>query len=65
MPGYDELFREHLASKHLDVSSINRLRASDIFGLFTKLKPPVSLDEAGTSTDVDDDADTGADADAA
>jgi hypothetical protein len=62
VPGYDELFREHLSSKHLDVSSTDRLRAKDIFGLFTKLKPPV-FPQTGTSTGTYDDSDSDADSD--
>ncbi|KAH9172629.1 hypothetical protein EDB89DRAFT_2069528 [Lactarius sanguifluus] len=64
-PGYDDRFREHLASKHPEVAhndlvsnpalrsysgshgtQCNELRASDIFGPFTKVKAPVQLGPA-------------------
>jgi hypothetical protein len=61
---YEELLREHIASKHLNVSPTDMLRASDLFELFTKLKPSVSPDETGTSTDADTDANPDANPDA-
>lgn len=70
-PDYDALFREHLASEHVDIPPTDGLRASDLFARFTKLRPPGPVftlvemprfvdedlgdDETGSSTDDDGD----------
>jgi hypothetical protein len=50
VPGYEEPFREHLASTHVDVSPTGGLHMSEFFA---KLKPSVLPDESETSSDAD------------
>jgi hypothetical protein len=47
--GYEEPFREHLASKHVEISPTGGLGASDMLEFFAKLKPSVLHDESETS----------------
>ncbi|KAN0131539.1 hypothetical protein V8E53_010647, partial [Lactarius tabidus] len=56
VPGYDEPFREHLASKHVDVAPTGGLGASDMLEFFAKLKPSVVPDESEADADADADA---------